>query len=172
MRVPLSLSLLFLAVSSCFSSGSETDRYPRRRNAGTKKQNHRKHIVSRNKKNFVLAHPFYYYHRRYYYYYYYRSTTVPWYQYFMWIKYLLFLLTDCIFLTFSWKPLQKKKSRSTRVRVSHNTRAHSRASAPTAKTNYPNNRSSEQEEELSVCVLFPHARVCIYNSTLKGAILN
>jgi len=108
MRVPLSLSLLFLAVSSCFSSGSETDRYPRRRNAGTKKQNHRKHIVSRNKKNFVLAHPFYYYHRRYYYYYYYRSTTVPWYQYFMWIKYLLFLLTDCIFLTFSWKPLQKK----------------------------------------------------------------
>ena len=88
-------------------------------------------------------------------------------QYFMWIKYLLFLLTDCIFFDFFEvkTPSTKKKSRSTRVRVSHTTRAHSRASAPTAKTNYPNNRSSEQEEDLSVCVLFSHARVCIYNST-------
>jgi hypothetical protein len=167
MRVPLSLSLslLFLAVSSCFSSGSETDRYPRRRNARTKKHNRRKHTVSRNKKNFVLAHPFYYYHRRYYYYYYYyyyRGTVFHVDK----ISSLLAYLTVFFFDFFVVKtPSKKKISFDARVRVSHNTRAHSRASAPTAKTNYPNNRSSEQEEDLSVCVCFSHARVCIYNST-------
>jgi len=157
MRVPLSLSLLFLAVSSCFSSGSETDRYPRRRNARTKKQNHRKHIVSRNKKNFVLAHPFYYYHRRYYYYYY-RSTMVH--TLFHVDKISSLLAYWLYFFDFFVKTPSKKKSRSTRVRVSHNTRAHSRASAPTAKTNYPNNRSSEQEEDLSVCAF--RTRACVY----------
>ena len=157
MRVPLSLSLLFLAVSSCFSSGSETDRYPRRRNARTKKQNHRKHIVSRNKKNFVLAHPFYYYHRRYYYYYY-RSTMVH--TLFHVDKISSLLAYWLYFFDFFVKTPSKKKSRSTRVRVTHNTRAHSRASAPTPKQ-ITRIIVLLNKRKTWACVLFARARVYI-----------
>lgn len=126
MRVALSLSLLFLAVSSCFSSGSETDRFEEKKRAIKETQPPQAHSLAEQKTSsslirfiiiiivfiiiiLIILSP--------------KSTTV-------WIKYLLFLLTDCIFWLFR-KPLQKKKTRSTRVRVSHNTRAHSRASAPT-----------------------------------------
>ena len=90
MRVPLSLSLslLFLAVSSCFSSGSETDRFEEKKRAIKETQPPQTHSLAEQKTSSLLI----------------RFiiiivviiiiiiiTAV---QYFIsWIKYLLFLLT-------------------------------------------------------------------------------
>ena len=157
MRVPLSLSLslLFLAVSSCFSSGSETDRFEEKKRAIKETQPPQTHKLAEQKTSssrirfiiiiivviiiiiiiIIIV------------------TAVPVFHVFGKNIFSSCLLYSLYFLTFSRKTPSKKKSRSTRVRVSHRAKR---------ITLHPKNRSSsEQEEDSSACAFRARARVYI-----------
>ena len=112
MRVPLSLSLslLFLAVSSCFSSGSETDRFEEKKRAIKETQPPQTHKLAEQKTSssrirfiiiiivviiiiiiiIIIV------------------TAVPVFHFLYKISSLLACFTHCIFWLFPVKPLQKK----------------------------------------------------------------